>query len=81
MMQNLRLRKIIIKRSFPLLFKSFFISIFRPKLMAPLKEKPAGYDPKPGYEIPEYKEWMKIPEFNKNEKYLRPTKSCESTAP
>lgn len=69
------------KNTIPLLFKVFFFRLRYPKMFAEWKKAPEGYDPKPNYEIPKYEEWMKIPEFDKKEKYLRPTKGCECNAP
>ena len=68
-------------RTIPLISKIFFFRLIRPKIFDQWKKAPENYDPKPNYEIPKYEEWMKIPDFDKDELYLRPTQGCKCKAP
>jgi len=79
--ENLGFVMAVGSRVIPLLLKVFLFRLIYPKIFSDWKKAPAGYDPKPKYEIPRYESWMKIPEFNPKEKYLRPTKGCECTSP
>ncbi len=79
--EQLRVTKAMGRRAIPLMFKMFYLGLIYPKIFAQLKEAPEDYDLKPKYEIPKYEEWMKIPDFDKDELYLRPTKDCECDSP
>ena len=79
--EQLGLMKAMGGRTIPLISKIFFFRLIHPKIFAQWKEAPEDYDPKPNYEIPKYEEWMKMPDFDKDELYLRPTLGCECDAP
>ena len=79
--EQLGLMKAMGGRTIPLISKIFFFRLIHPKIFDQWKEAPEDYDPKPNYEIPKYEEWMKIPDFDKEEEYLRPTMGCECEAP
>ena len=79
--EQLGLMKAMGGRTIPLIFKIFSFRLIHPKIFAQWKEAPEDYDPKPDYEMPKYEEWMKIPDFDEEEEYLRPTQGCECDAP
>jgi transglutaminase-like putative cysteine protease len=79
--EQLGLMKAMGGRTIPLISKIFSFRLIHPKIFDQWKESPEDYDPKPNYEIPKYEEWMKIPDFDKEEEYLRPTLGCECDAP
>lgn len=68
-------------RTIPLIAKIFFFRLIHPEIFSQWKSAPEGYDPKPSYKIPKYEEWMKIPDFDMEKMYLRPTVGCECDAP